>query len=125
MSSSQLSFLVRKCLMREISSVVTFTPVCQGIPHHWVHKVEKILKFFSSIFNRENHFLSIIICFSSGITMLMRFLIERYLLHSLQLLLGPGCPVVLHVVVRPLGAGQAWLGLEASEVRVLVHSHVH
>ena len=57
--------------------------------------------------------------------MLMRFLIERYLLHSLQLLLGPGSPVVLHVVVRPLGAGQAWLGLETSEVRVLVHSHVH
>ena len=124
MSSSKLSFLVRKRLMSEISSVVTFVPVCQYIPHHWVHKVEKILKFFSSIFNKENHFLSIIICFSSGITMLMRFLIERYLLHSLQLLLGPGCPVVLHVVVRPLGAGQAWLGLEASEVRVLVHSHV-
>ena len=56
MSSSQLSFLVRKCLMREISSVVTFVPVCQGIPHQWVHKVEKILKFFSPIINKGNHF---------------------------------------------------------------------
>ena len=53
------------------------------------------------------------------------FLVKRYLFHSLQLLLSPGSSVLLHIIVRPLRAGQTRLGFETPEVRILVDPHVH
>ena len=54
----------------------------------------------------------------------MLFLVERYLLHSLELLHSPSLSMSSHLVVRPQGASYSDLGLQTSEVRELVHLHV-